>query len=169
MFKEPVDRAALLASDWYAHQLVGTNRDAFFVPEDVPFRVEPRLDVTKSTYRSDGEEAFYGETIIKVSWKELEGEGRSRWVRFGTTLVLGEDGWPQAIVTSNPKMTGETHADDRERLVEFLFDNEFIAVGDDTGQILSMDDRGGLRLKGTGRCLHTARAADAPIGNLEDL
>ncbi len=167
-FGGPVDRTSLVTSDWHAYQLVDEHRGAFHVPADVPYRVEPRLDVTKTTYRADGAEATYGETIMKVSWEELEDGRRRRWVRFGTTMVFGEDGRPCAVVTSNPAVTGESHSADRERFVELLLDEELVAADDPTAQITSMVDRGGLRLSGTGHCLHAARAAGAPVGDSED-
>ena len=168
---EPSDLAALVVSDWHAYQLVDAHREAFHVPPEVPFRVEPRLEVTKTTYRSSGE-ATYSELLVKVSWEELEEGTHRRWVRFGTTVPIGTDGRLLATVTSNPEVTGESQSAGRERFVQQLIDDGFIDPGGGsrrgaTGQIDAMVERGGLRLHGTGRCLHADAAGGLPVGDLE--
>lgn len=161
-----VDVTLLLASDWHAYQLVDEQRDAFHVPADVPFRVEPRLAVTKTTYRSSGE-AHYHETILKVSWEQLEDGTHPRWVRFGSTVVFGDDGRLLAVLTSNPGVTGASDAGARDEFIQsLLVDELFGGVG---AEITSVSDRGGFRLTGTGRCLHAAREAGVPVEPTDDV
>jgi hypothetical protein len=163
---EPAALASLVASDWHAYELVGNRRDAFHVPDGVPFQVEPRLEVTKTTFRSSGE-AQYSEVIVKVSWEVAEGARRKRWVRFGTTMAIGTDGRPMAVVTSNPSVVGEDHTADRERFVERLIDAELLADGPGPADINAVVERDALRLAGTGRCLHVAADAGPPVGLLD--
>lgn len=91
-----VDRDMLVESDWAAFDFVSRNRELFNMPAEVPFRLRPRLDVTKTYYPGD-EEVQVRELIFKVSWDAEEENpiGRSypskRTLTVGTTLAIAWD------------------------------------------------------------------------------
>ncbi len=160
---QPVDIDALETSDWHAYQLVGENRSLFGVPDGIPFRVEARQAVEKTTWRGGGTATTYRELIVKVSWEQLEKGSVNRWVRFGTTIAFDADtGTITALVTTNPAATGEDHRADRERFLQYLLDNEFVDYSHHGPEAWGVRDRQGLRVTGTGRCLHIAGAEDPP-------
>lgn len=159
----PVDVDALETSDWHAYQLVGENRPLFHVPDGLPFRVEARQAIEKTTWRSGGTETTYRELILKVSWEQLEDGTVNRWVRFGTTIAFDADtGTITALVTTNPEVTGEDHRAERERFLQYLLDNDFVDYSHHGPEARGVRDREGLRVTGTGRCLHIAGAEDPP-------
>lgn len=157
-----VDLDALATSDWHAYELVNAHRDAFHVPADVAFRVEPRLRVCKKTWRREGE-VTYREFIMKVSWENLEDAGRKIWARFGTTMVFdGDSGKVIAVVTTNPAVTRDNQDVARRAFVEHLLDQDLVAEPDRGLEVLAHTDEG-IRVLATGRCLHLSRQGDPPI------
>ncbi len=167
LFGGPVELDGLRTSDWHAYHFAENHRRELHVPDAVPIQVEPRLAVTKRAFRSGGR-ADYHETVLKVSWEEIERGTRDRWVRFGTTAVFDESGNPAALVTSNPAVTGETHAAERDAFVELLLDRDLASTTDPTADVDATLDRGALRIAGTGHRLHANQAPGAPVPARED-
>lgn len=155
---------SLVKSDWHAYHFVDANREALHVPGDVPFRIEPRLQITKKTYRGETDaEVMYHEIILKVSWEVLEQGGRNRWVRFGTTAVFDRDGNVQAILTTSPAATGQHDEDVRGRFIDYLLATDLVSFDPmEDGGTATLDDSG-LRIRGTGRMLHVAGDHGAPV------
>lgn len=91
---ESIDLATLVQSDWAAHEFANANRKLLKIPEDGrPFRVRPRLDVTKSYNRGVGEFEDVRECIFKVSWEteernRLKGLPDTRQITVGTTMAI---------------------------------------------------------------------------------
>lgn len=115
-FKLPatLDLASLATSDWYAYQFVERLRNKLFIPRDVPFIVRPRLDVTKTTFLSEGEQETR-ELILKVSWREERkvkeyGLIKKISVTFGTTLVIGwENRTIRALLSTSQLHPSQKH------------------------------------------------------------
>ena len=148
----------LSRSDWHAYHYVEEHREAFHVPPNIGFMIEPRLIVDKVA-RRDEANVTYHEMIMKISWEELEQKGRPRWVRFGTTVAFDrQTGLIRAVVTTNPKVTKDRQIDNRTRFVDELIENGFLD-DEDSG---STDHDSGLRFRGTGRTLHASRLSDGP-------
>jgi hypothetical protein len=92
-----LDLALLVRSDWLAYQFAEARRNALKIPAGVPFEVRPRLDVTKTTYRSQRGLASARECIFKIAWQEtqlvgsLGGLANELSVTYGTTLAIDWD------------------------------------------------------------------------------
>ncbi len=87
-----LDLEALKESDWVAYKFADQHRKLLNIPENVTFKVEPRLDVTKG-YHPD-EPPPIRECLFKVSWTMTEPTElggifpRNRRFTVGTTLVI---------------------------------------------------------------------------------
>jgi hypothetical protein len=91
-----IDLRAIVDSDWAAYDFVGRNRSLLGIPDEVPFRVLPRLESRKTYYHRDGEREVH-ECILKVAWDHTEPNrlGRAypqeRSISVGTTLAIDWD------------------------------------------------------------------------------
>jgi hypothetical protein len=91
-----VDLQTIVDSDWAAYDFVTRNRGLLGIPNDLPFRVLPRLDSRKTYYHRDGQEVVH-ECILKVAWDHTEPNqlGRvyppERTISVGTTLAIDWD------------------------------------------------------------------------------
>jgi hypothetical protein len=171
---DQVDRGTLVESDWAAFDFVTRNRDLFNMPADVPFRLRPRLDVTKTYYAGQGEKQVR-ELIFKVSWDAEEDNpiGRSypakRTLTVGTTLAIA---WDQPRIRA--RLTHELTVDqarDRTDLLRQLDAEGTLIPGRPVtipqvasrrviGPLRSGDT---LRLAGTGLTLHIAGPWSPPL------
>jgi hypothetical protein len=119
-YREPavakLDLRELVESDWLAYEFANQARGLLAIPKGIPFKVGPRLDVTKTYYHRDREVDRVRECLFKVSWTETERNGRgapvpSRQTRRGTMLAIDwESRQVRAVVT-----TGGRDADDRRQ------------------------------------------------------
>jgi hypothetical protein len=91
---DSVDLATLVHSDWVAYEFANRNRKLLKIPDDGrPFRVRPRLDVTKTYNRGVEKFEDVRECIFKVSWEteernRLKGLPDTRQVTVGTTMAI---------------------------------------------------------------------------------
>ncbi len=159
-----LDLEALVASDWAAYEFANRNRDLLRIPEEINFRVRPRLDVTKLYYHRGGKEEVR-ECIFKVSWDHTEDNppaGRlpaRRQITVGTTLVVD---WHsrsiRALLTSD--RSGRQVEDRGEMLTGMLEDGALLPDAPAAG-VLGLEASGDLmRLRRSATLLHL----DAPAG-----
>jgi hypothetical protein len=172
-----LDLQALVAGDWAAYDFANRHRDLLHIPADVPFRVWPRLDVTRLDYHRGGQKAHLRECIFKVSWDQVEENDlgarfdRRRRVTVGTTLAMewpSDGGTPRvrAVLTSDrtdrPEEQEQQHQD-RTQLLRRLADADLLRMG---GAAVAPDGRplrsvvaatsanGAMRVHGAARMLH---------------
>lgn len=83
-------------SEWIAYQFAEKNRPLLSIPPDASYKIEPRLDVTKS-YPHLREDTLTRELIFKVSWTQVEPNPvgsqfpSNRRIKVGTTLSIERD------------------------------------------------------------------------------
>jgi hypothetical protein len=131
-----IDPQTLLESDWAAYEFANNNRDLLSIPDGIPFKVHPRLDVTRNLYRKP---VKYEECIFKVSWAEKEPNNLgsrypdSRQVTAGTTLVID---WRnrkiRSLLTSNRskrKNEQEEQREDRDEMLYRLSEKGLLQIG----------------------------------------
>ena len=88
-----LDLEVLLSSDWAAYEFAEHNRDFLGIPQNVRFRVRPRVRATKK-YRGAVDFEEVTECIFRVSWdREEDNPGdlplpARRQITVGTTLVI---------------------------------------------------------------------------------
>ncbi|MBN1658529.1 MAG: hypothetical protein JXA93_09025 [Anaerolineae bacterium] len=168
-----LDLETLVRSDWAAYDFGRENRSLLHIPPDVPFHVEPRLDVTKLYYVAPGRKQRVRECLFKVWWIETEPGGLGtgwparRAIPVGTTLAID---WQtrrvRALLTTdrrNRPAEGEADRAGRDALLRMLVDAGVLRAGD---LALGPDGRslrsylqaetadGVLRVRGTARLLH---------------
>lgn len=160
---QDLDLDLLIRSDWSAYQFAEAYREALMIPANVPFDVRPRLDVTKTTYRSQTGLAQIREVLFKVAWRESQrieypgGLFDKISVTYGTTIVVDRDtGSIRALLSTSPQHASQqapaTAANNAMR-VSFLsdcFEKGLLEVGAPNVQI---QDRT-LRLRAMGQMLH---------------
>ncbi len=159
-----LDLDLLVRSDWAAYQFAETRRTGLMIPADIPFEVRPRLDVTKTTYRSEGR-AGKRECIIKVAWREDEviehagGFFDKLSITYGTTLAID---WETKAISALLS-TSRLHASQKSAAtsVNSAMRKEFLAkclaegvleIGAPNVQIHERR----LRLRAMGQMLHMA-------------
>lgn len=161
-----LDLATLVESDWAAYEFANQNRTLLRIPPDIPFKVRPRLDVTKRYYHRDGPRTVR-ECLFKVSWSETEqnavagGLPGRRQVTVGTTLAIDwETRRVRACLTSERSSEQQR---DRDRLLSRLLEHDLLKLGDEAlgpdGKPLCAVIRaetldGQMRVRGVARMLH---------------
>ncbi|HEY3421140.1 MAG TPA: hypothetical protein VGK23_11370 [Methanomassiliicoccales archaeon] len=170
---EGVDLPSLITSDWYAYQFAEKNRHFLSIPPDVPFAVEPRLDVSKTNYHQGGVKSSVRECIFKVSWNQIEPNDLSkrypklRRITVGTTLSID---WKtkkvRVLLTSDrskQQLEGQRQQQDRNELLRRLVDQDLLrfgqsALGPDGNELSSIIradiSRDVLRVHSVGKMLH---------------
>ncbi len=104
-YLEGANVSDLAVSDWVAYEFANSHRELLGIPEDVPFIVHPRLDVTK---RYD-EDNYGHECILKVSWEQEEENieyptlPEKRVITVGTTVVFDWESGKVVTILSNAK------------------------------------------------------------------
>ncbi len=168
-----MDLQTLVDSDWAAYAFANANRKLLRIPPDVPFRVRPRLDVTKLYYHrgprpgTADDVARVRECLFKVSWDTAEanrlggGFPGKRNVTVGTTLAVD---WQtrkvRVLLTSDHDPRQQA---DRDTLLRRLAEQGVLRFGaaavgleglprPDVIPAESID--GLMRLRGTARMLH---------------
>ncbi|MEO5579168.1 MAG: hypothetical protein ABIR58_00805 [Gemmatimonadaceae bacterium] len=156
----------LVESDWAAYQFANTNRKLLRIPDDTPFRVHPRLDVTKKYYHKEGPQTVR-ECLFKVSWSQVEanriGTGNmpaERQITVGTTLAVD---WKTRRIRALLTSESAPQTADRDLLLLGLIENDLLkedkeAFGPDgkmlCAAIRSEEINGIMRVKGAARMLH---------------
>ena len=171
---EGVDRRLLVESDWAAFDFVTRNRALFNMPRDVPFRLRPRLDVTK-TYRQRSGEVEVRELIFKVSWEADEPNpiGRSypstRTLTVGTTLAIAWDS-PRIRARLTHELTQDQAKDRTEMLRQLdaegtLIPGRPVTIPSVASRRVIGTQRIGdtMRVAGTGLTLHIAGPWSPPL------
>lgn len=164
---EDIDLDQLVRSNWAAYQFADRFRGALMVPPDIAIDVPSRLDVTKSTYRSDAEgkphRVEFREYIFKVSWRRTQilktrsGLVKELSIIHGSTLVID---WAtreiKAFLTTSPEhalqKTGaaNTNRKMRESYLAICLSEGMVQIGSPDAELTS----GTLRLRGLGQFLH---------------
>jgi hypothetical protein len=67
-----LDLEQLARSDWAAYQFAEAWREKLLIPAGIPFDVRPRLDVTRKTWRKDGEPVLTRALLFKVTWQSSQ-------------------------------------------------------------------------------------------------
>lgn len=167
-----VDLQTLVESDWAAYEFANRNRELLRIPPEVPFRVWPRLDITKLYYHRGGKGKIR-ECLVKVSWDQPEPNRlgyrfpSGRQITVGTTLAID---WDTRMVralltsdrTSRPREQQEQQ-EDRDRMLRWLADEGLmqlgpLAIGPDGQELRSVvraeSADGLMRVRGAARMLH---------------
>lgn len=170
-----IDLQSLVDSDWVAYDFANKHRDFLRIPSDIPFKLRPRLDVTKKYYHHDGERRVR-ECIFKVSWDNPESNNigsrypDKRRITVGTTIAIDwETKKVRALLTSDhgkrPKELKEQR-EDRDKMLRFLVAEDLVKLGNQAigpdGEILrtvvsAESTQGFMHLRGGARMLHITR------------
>lgn len=165
-----LDLQTIAESDWAAYDFANRHRKLLGIPEDIPFQVRPRLDVTKRYYHEEGARDVR-ELIFKVSWDVAEENPatsvfpKRRQLKVGTTLAI--DWETQLLRAKLTSKFGRKQRGDRTALLRRLAADDLLnfdrhAFGPDgallqTGiQVETSSDL--MRVRGAARMLHIARA-----------
>jgi hypothetical protein len=175
-----VDLQTLVESDWAAYDFANQNREFLCIPQEdeepaIPFKVRPRLDVTKLYYHRDGKHRVR-ECLFKVSWDHQEpNEIGSRYphlrrITVGTTLAIDWDTKNvRALLTSDHTKRPEElyeQQKDRDQMLQWLVDEGLLklkrqAMGLDSEPLRSVISaeslQGCMRVRGAARMLHITR------------
>ena len=162
------DLDQLVQSDWMAYRFAEALRDHLMIPKDTPFDVRPRLDVTKTTFRSGlgngkARAVEFRECLFKVSWREAQPIERIRGfieevsVAYGTTLAIDwETRAVRALLTTSRSDPSQAHASAgqnarmRESYLKLCLEEGLVGLGDPHAIVSG----GTLKLKGLARFLH---------------
>ncbi len=164
-----LDLETLAASDWAAYDFANRQRQLLGIPPGAPFRVRPRLDVTKLYYRRGGRKKKVRELIFKVSWDRTEANEvdprlpPDRQITVGTTLAVD---WQtrrvRALLTSDAAGAGDRdQRSDRSALLARLLDGgQLRLAGERDGGDVGIESTGEvMRLRRSVSLLHAAGAA----------
>jgi hypothetical protein len=170
-----VDVPTLVDSDWAAYQFANHNRKLLCIPRGIPFKVRPRLDVTKLYYHRDGKRKVR-ECLFKVSWDQLEPNrigagfpGRRR-ITVGTTLAIDRHTKKvRALLTSDHSKRPDEQREqrkDRHHLLRRMVDEDMLKIGHQAfgpdgkplRSVVGADStQGFMHVRGAARMLHIAR------------
>jgi hypothetical protein len=168
-----LDLEELVKSDWLAYEFANNARSLLAIPKSIPFKVEPRLDVTKTYYHRARNVQTVRECLFKVSWTETEPNALAglprRQLRRGTTLAID---WAtrnvRAVVTTGKRTAAERTDERRSRdgMLARLAARDELRIGQRAygpdGRLLRgavpadvVDDT--LAVRGVARSLHVTR------------
>jgi hypothetical protein len=163
-----VDLETFVDSDWAAYEFANRNRELLRIPADIPFRVRPRLDTTKTYYFRGGVKKPIRECIFKVSWDVLEPNPPGSWfpdrrqITVGTTLAID---WETKRVRARLTSQWEEQRDDRDKMLQRLDEKGLLVPaelattpeGKPLRCAIKAETSGELmRVRGTARMLHIA-------------
>jgi hypothetical protein len=166
---QDLDLRTLVESDWAAYAFANANRELLNIPEDIPFEVRPRLDVTKTYYDEAGKQKSR-EVILKVAWDVQEPNPMPRpfpprrRITLGSMLAIDWDTHQiRALLTSD---RSARQRQDRDALLRRLNAENVLwlarrAIGPDGRPlkrviVAEATDRL-MRVIGTARMLHMVR------------
>jgi hypothetical protein len=167
---QALDLQSFVDSDWAAYDFANRNRELLRIPADIPFRVRPRLDTSKTYYFRGGVKKPIRECIFKVSWDEVEPNPPGSWfpdnrqITVGTTLAID---WETRQVRARLTSRWEEQRDDRDRMLKKMDEKGLLvpaelAVTPDGKPLrcaIKAELAGDLmRVRGTARTLHIAEA-----------
>ncbi len=169
---EDLDLQTLVEDNDAANEFANNNRKELYIPDDVSFYLQPRLDVTKLYYHLTGP-IKVRECIFKVSWDQSEKNElgtrypEERRITVGTTLAIDWDTKRmRALLTSDHNKQGDEQGEqheDRTKLVRRLLDKDLLkfghhAIGPDGKRLSSVvwadTKEGYMRIGGVARMLH---------------
>ncbi len=157
-----LDLEQLQRSDWAAYQFAERFRKELMIPKDVPFEVRPRLDVTRSTWRKNGEKALTRALLFKVAWQGVENFQVGEFINEvavtrGTTLAIDwETRKVSALLSTSPDHPSQRDASSGQNTA---MRTAFLAANIDAGLLelgspnVQVQDKT-LRLRAMGQMLH---------------
>jgi hypothetical protein len=161
-FPADLDLEQLQRSDWAAYQFAERFRKQLMIPRDVPFEVRPRLDVTRLTWRKNGEKALTRSLLFKVAWQGVENFQVGDFINEvavtrGTTLAIDwETRKVSALLSTSPDHPSQSDAStgqNKEMRKAFLvanIDEGLLELGSSNVQVQDKT----LRLRAMGQMLH---------------
>ena len=165
-----LDLETFVDSDWAAYDFANRNRELLRIPAEIPFRVRPRLDTSKTYYFRGGVKKPIRECIFKVSWDELEPNPEGSWfpdkrqITVGTTLAID---WETKQARARLTSQWEEQRDNRDKMLQRLDEKGLLvpaelATAPDGKPLrcaIKAEMSGELmRVRGTARTLHIAEA-----------
>lgn len=175
---QALDLETLVSSDWAAYDFANRNRDLLHIPADIPFQVEPRLDVTKLYYHREGKEQMVRECLFKVWWVQSEPNPlgpawpQQRQISVGTTLAIDwETRRVRALLTTDRSARpaeAEAQRADRDAILRRLVQTDMLQAGAPTpgpdgkpitSGIQADVSKGVMRVRSMARMLHMIEEA----------
>ncbi|RVJ72527.1 gluzincin family metallopeptidase [Sinorhizobium medicae] len=157
-----LDLEQLARSDWAAYQFAETWREKLLIPANIPFEVRPRLDVTRKTWRKNGQRAVTRALLFKVAWQAAQ---EFRWGDFfhevavtrGTTLAIDwETREVYTLLSPSPDLPAQSDRSTfrnnamRTTFLEANIADGLLELGSSNVQI----QNGTLRIRAMGQMLH---------------
>ena len=167
---QALDLPTFVDSDWAAYDFANRNRELLRIPPEIPFRVRPRLDTSKTYYLGRGKKEAIRECLFKVSWDELEPNPDDSWfpkkrqITVGTTLAID---WETKQVRARLTSQWEEQREARDLMLQkldrkgLLMPSALATTSDGTPlrTAIQAELSGDLmRVRGTARTLHIAEA-----------
>jgi len=161
-----IDLDTLVESDWAAYEFANRHRKLLRIPPDVPFRVRPRLDVTKTYYDREGKQKCR-ECIFKVSWDLVEANRlgspypAQRQITVGTMLAI--DWHTRRIRARLTSDLSDQQRGDRDLMLARLADQGLLQLADEAvgpnGEevgtaVIAEATESLMRVRGAARTLH---------------
>jgi hypothetical protein len=165
-----LDLETFVESDWAAYDFANRNRELLRIPPEIPFRVRPRLDTSKTYYFRGGVKKPIRECVFKVSWDELEPNPKGSWfpdkrqITVGTTLAID---WETKQVRARLTSRWEEQRKARDLMLQRLDEKGLLVPaqlattpdGKPLRCAIKAETSGELmRVRGTARMLHIAEA-----------
>ncbi|HSI39990.1 MAG TPA: hypothetical protein VLA00_05515 [Xanthobacteraceae bacterium] len=157
-----LDLDLLVRSDLAAGQFAEQRRRELMIPPGVPFEVRPRLDVTRTTWRTGGVEATTRALLLKVAWQGTQplrygDDVMEVAVTRGSTLAIDwETRTVQALLSTSPdhasQQDGAT-ARNAQMRAAFLVHNLDKGMLEPGSPNVRLEDKT-LRVRALGQMLH---------------
>lgn len=157
-----LDLEQLVHSDWAAYQFAERWRKELMIPAGIPFEVRPRLEVTRKTWRKNGQPAMTRALLFKVAWQAAQefqsGDFFSEVaVTRGTTLAIDwETRKVRTLLSTSPDHPSQSDASTsrndamREAFLTSNIADGLLELGSPNVQIQNNT----LRVRAMGQMLH---------------